>query len=65
MRKIDWGIDGPEVSQVRADGSGGGTSEAALEGERSECESVQGRVGTALARTIAWATIPAEQLIQF
>ena len=65
MRKMDEGVGGPEVSYVQADRSHGRTNESALEGKKSEYESVHGRVGTALARTIAWATIPAEQLIQF
>ena len=47
-----------------ANGSGGGTSEAVLEGERSECEIVQARVGTAIARTVACSTTSAEQRSQ-
>ena len=61
---MDEGIDGPEVSWVQADGSGSGTSEAALEGETSEWVTVKGRVGTKLERTVEWATISAEQRSQ-
>ena len=64
LRKIEGRICGPEVSEGMADGSGGGTSEAVLEGEKSECESVQACVGMEIARTAACSTTSAEQRSQ-